>query len=136
MTDQILCTRRRCSTSSRSTTCARGTRLTTKQYLMADSDETAAAEAAEQQPTQAAANLERENDTQHIHAWSLADDADEPIAVTDRHSWRISAIVTAAAVVLAASTGLGIWKWSQHNDARKATTAPSLTFAIHPSPEP
>jgi serine/threonine protein kinase, bacterial len=96
---------------------------------MADTDETAAAD-------QAAANPERENETQHIHAWSLADDADEPITVTaNRRSWRIPAIVATAAVALAVSTGLGIWQWSHHNDAYKATTAPSSTFAIHPNPE-
>lgn len=101
---------------------------------MTDPDETAAKESA-QPPTQAAANPERENETQNIHAWSLADDVGEPFPLADRRSWRIPAVVTAAAIALTVSTGLGIWKWKEHNDARGTTTVPTATVAVHPTSE-
>jgi hypothetical protein len=109
---------------------------------MGDADETAAGKAAERPPTQAAetageqptqaAEPGTENKTESIHAWSLAHDSDDDTEVMQRRSWIIPAIVAAAAVTLAAATGLGIWKWSHHDGDPQFSTGPS-TFSNKPS---
>lgn len=88
------------------------------------------------EPTISAGTVEDE--TQSLHAWSMADDADTVVAYQPVHSWKIPAFVATLAALAAVTAGVFLaWPQSatkpQVAPAKPHVAAPALP-SIAPSP--
>lgn len=91
--------------------------------LMLDQDSTQAADLTE-------------DETQSLHAWSQADDADTVIAYTPGHSWKVPALLAALAAVAAVMAGAFLMWPHSATKPQVAPAKPQVAAPVHPTIAP
>lgn len=90
--------------------------------LMLDQDSTQAADLTE-------------DETQSLHAWSQADDADTVIAYTPGHSWKVPALLAALAAVAAVVAGAFLMWPHSATKPQVAPVKPQVAAPVQPTPK-